>query len=89
VTPLPQLGAEHPNGVRVYESDPGEFTVSQHQCRLPGIYATEDAAVAAASLPDAVLYPLTDADVRGIGADYRPITLDEVKAAAERTGEGA
>lgn len=83
MSPLPQFGAEHPRGVRVYESD-GEFTVSQHQCWLPGIYATEDAAVAAVALPVEVLAALASADVRGIGADYRPITLDEVRAAADR-----
>jgi hypothetical protein len=83
MSPLPQLGAEHPDGVTVYESD-GEFTVAQRQCWLPGIYATEDAAVAATALPVDVLAGLADADVRGIGADYRPITLDEVKAAADR-----
>lgn len=79
MSPLSQFGADHPNGVRVHERD-GDFSVAQHDTWLPGIYATEDAAVAAAALTDAQLATLTADRVVQPG-DYRTITLAEVQAA--------
>ncbi len=64
----------------VYETRPGQFVVAENEMWLPGIYDSEEAALYTINIDSEKLLLLCRD--RGIGDDYRPITLDELKALA-------
>jgi hypothetical protein len=65
--------------IRTYLGTDGTCTIADQAGWLPGIYADETAARYARKVPAERLEPFVDADQRGIGKDYRPVTLDELK----------
>lgn len=70
-------------GAQVWPGRDGTFQASDRGGWLPGIYADEAAArraVQVAATAYRALADLVSADVRGIGDEYRPVTVDELAA---------
>ena len=66
---------------RVHVSPDGTCSIAEHYW-LPGVYADVEAAWAAFDYDYAVLARITHHSVRGVGTEYRPMTLDELRAEA-------
>lgn len=68
-------------GRQIWRGEDGTYQASDGGGWLPGIYADEAAARIALDLARTnygALCAVVDADVRGIGDDYRPVTVEDL-----------
>lgn len=62
---------------RAYPGEDGAFSISEHECWIPGVYADFDAALVAFEVDDGTLISLRDAITVGTGA---PVTVAHLRA---------
>lgn len=76
--PIPQ---EIGDGRQVWRGEDGTFQASDGAGWLPGIYADEAAARMALDVAETkfgALSAAVSADIRGIGDEYRPVTVEDL-----------
>lgn len=84
--PMPDPGGPFPipvDGGQLWPGQDGTWQASDGGGWLPGIYADEASArkaIAVAQTDYGALAAAVDADVRGIGDDYRPVTVSDLRS---------
>lgn len=67
------------DGIRLYKYSDNTWGVCFQGSWLPGKYATKEAAIEAIDCPRAALEKAAHHSVRGLGLNYRPLTIDDLK----------
>ncbi len=67
------------DGIRLYKYSDNTWGVAFQSAWLPGKYADREAALLAVDCPRTALEKAAHHSVRGMGLNYRPLTVEELK----------